>query len=652
MAPVFGFATAAGCSSRLILFVSCAILLLSLSTKVVSTAWVYDRQTMLLIRSSMWECGDGFTWSGTGEFAAPFVCPSATVVCLRQEEDLIRPVKKRRRKRGKRAGRQVHLKRLLKLGFIVCDSRPSCLRSVFPVVPGTLVPVPWRKPTTGRGVCSVHLRSLPRAPLSASGTPVPLRMGLINARSIANKSLFLSDLFTSKGMDFMLLTETWQRELEYYHLNELCPVDCSFISTPRLTGRGGGLAVVFKKHFICQSMTAGTYSSFELQITKVGRSYTFYCILVYRPPGPAASFLTDFSDFLSSIIKLDRVIIVGDFNIHVDDDSCKNALEFVNITESFNFTQHVSGPTHSKGHTLDLVFSHGLNIDNVCIEDVFVSDHKCILFNLVCNEEPLPAKRRSCSRLINQLTVEKFLAAFDSSTVLISNDVDVCAQAFNDQCTLLLNKVAPIKIRESPSVNTSPWMNDAIRSLRRVCRRTERLWKATQLIVHRLHLKELLVDLNEMIKNARVSYFTNLISACKNNPKAFFETINNIVSPAECIVPVFSNVDCNHFLSHFVDKVRAVRAGIVPSVNPHIVTHQRLSVLDSFCPISLNDIIKLVGSMKPSHSPGDILPTAMKGRQGHYSELPLTNTCEMLLHTLLKHSHINNWKIKRSHTYK
>lgn len=134
-------------------------------------------------------------------------------------------------------------------------------------------------------------------------------------------------------------------DLEYYHLNELYSMDCNFISTPRLTGRGGGLAVVLKRRFICQSVSTDTYPSLELQMIKVGRSNSFYCILVYRPPGPAPSFLID---FLSSIIKLDRVIIVGDFNIHVDDDTCTNASEFVNITESFNFTQHIFGPTHNK----------------------------------------------------------------------------------------------------------------------------------------------------------------------------------------------------------------------------------------------------------------------------------------------------------------
>lgn len=147
-------------------------------------------------------------------------------------------------------------------------------------------------------------------------------------------------------------------------------------------------------------------------------------------------------------------------------------------------------------------------------------------------------------------------------------------------------------------------MNDAIR-------RTERLWKATQLHVHRLYLKELYRDLHEMIKEARASYFTNLISACKKNPKALFETINNIVSPAACIVPVFANVDCNLFLFHFVDKVRAVRAGLVPSANHHIVKDHRPSILDSFCPITLNDIIELVGTMRPSQSPVDILPTTL-----------------------------------------
>ena len=53
---------------------------------------------------------------------------------------------------------------------------------------------------------------------------------------------------------------------------------------------------------------------------------------------------------------LDKVIMVGDFHIHVDDLSSTLAADFLNVTEAFNFIQHVSGPTHIGGHTLDPCF--------------------------------------------------------------------------------------------------------------------------------------------------------------------------------------------------------------------------------------------------------------------------------------------------------
>jgi len=47
-------------------------------------------------------------------------------------------------------------------------------------------------------------------------------------------------------------------------------------------------------------MNSEHLSSFESQIIKVGSSNSFYCILIYRPPGSAGVFLNEFNDFLSS----------------------------------------------------------------------------------------------------------------------------------------------------------------------------------------------------------------------------------------------------------------------------------------------------------------------------------------------------------------
>lgn len=58
----------------------------------------------------------------------------------------------------------------------------------------------------------------------------------------------------------------------------------------------------------------------------------------------------------------DRILILGDFNIHVCCPSNALAKDFLNLINSFNLVQSVTGPTHEHGHTLDLVLSYGLSV--------------------------------------------------------------------------------------------------------------------------------------------------------------------------------------------------------------------------------------------------------------------------------------------------
>lgn len=58
------------------------------------------------------------------------------------------------------------------------------------------------------------------------------------------------------------------------------------------------------------------------------------------------------------------------------------AKEFFNLIDSFNLTQHVTGPTHNHGHTLDLVLSYGLSVCDIEIVDTVFSDHKSIVFDI------------------------------------------------------------------------------------------------------------------------------------------------------------------------------------------------------------------------------------------------------------------------------
>lgn len=53
--------------------------------------------------------------------------------------------------------------------------------------------------------------------------------------------------------------------------------------------------------------------------------------------------LSEFAELVAStVLGYDRILVVGDFNFHVDILSNSSANEFLAIMESFNFTQHVS----------------------------------------------------------------------------------------------------------------------------------------------------------------------------------------------------------------------------------------------------------------------------------------------------------------------
>lgn len=58
---------------------------------------------------------------------------------------------------------------------------------------------------------------------------------------------------------------------------------------------------------------------------------TFYCVLICHPPSSAGTFLTDVTDFWCSIIKLEKVLIIGGFNNHIDDVTCNTAVAFLFI---------------------------------------------------------------------------------------------------------------------------------------------------------------------------------------------------------------------------------------------------------------------------------------------------------------------------------
>lgn len=69
-------------------------------------------------------------------------------------------------------------------------------------------------------------------------------------------------------------------------------------------------------------------------------------VLLYRPPKHNTEFINEF------ITAHDIILLLGGFNIHVCCASVTLSMEFLNLIESFDLVQLVSGPTHLQAQTL------------------------------------------------------------------------------------------------------------------------------------------------------------------------------------------------------------------------------------------------------------------------------------------------------------
>ena len=120
-------------------------------------------------------------------------------------------------------------------------------------------------------------------------------------------------------------------------------------------------------------------------------------------PGPYTTFLSEFADFLANlVVNTDKILIVGDFNIHMDNknDSLRSA--FLSITDSIGFSQLVDLPIHCCNHTLDLVLTYGTEVSHLATmpHNPLLSDHYPITFNF-----PLPCNIKSDSKFSFRRTI-------------------------------------------------------------------------------------------------------------------------------------------------------------------------------------------------------------------------------------------------------
>ena len=106
---------------------------------------------------------------------------------------------------------------------------------------------------------------------------------------------------------------------------------------------------------------------------------------IYHPPPKQhltnATFLDELTELLTTRLhNLENPIILGDFNMHIEDTINYNSKIFIDTMEALGLKQHITAPTHYKGNILDLIFMEAMSQMKASqpIMLNFISDHRLI----------------------------------------------------------------------------------------------------------------------------------------------------------------------------------------------------------------------------------------------------------------------------------
>ncbi len=221
------------------------------------------------------------------------------------------------------------------------------------------------------------------------GNQYNVRACLLNAQSIKGKDTLLHQYMLSAQLDLCFLTETWLKDRDSIWMQMLDlgrdGYECKFVYREK---PGGGFGLIHKSTLkVSEIKSLPDTLCFEKTMWKIEQGDQQVIVtLVYRPPNcqTILKFTDEFVNFLEqNVIHQKNPIILGNFNIHINDPKDSEAMDFATTLSVMGFDQHVDF-THRQGNILDLVFTQHLAKVSVLkiVKGPFFSDHCCVLCTL------------------------------------------------------------------------------------------------------------------------------------------------------------------------------------------------------------------------------------------------------------------------------
>ena len=135
----------------------------------------------------------------------------------------------------------------------------------------------------------------------------------------------------------------------------------TFYLSPHLDSRQyQGMSLVYKDQLQINHNNTNIKLTYEYQdyTVEISKEYRLNLYILYRYLSTSViNFCGEFLDMLETNIVKDRgeLILIGDFNIHMDSMNHPDTIIFSDCLDSLNLTNLVDFPMHKALHTLELI---------------------------------------------------------------------------------------------------------------------------------------------------------------------------------------------------------------------------------------------------------------------------------------------------------
>ena len=353
-----------------------------------------------------------------------------------------------------------------------------------------------------------------------------------------------------------------------------------------------------------------TFESIHLEVTCNSKSARV--MNVYRSGRDKHGNIVAFDQFLKEFENMiedylfhpSDILICGDFNIHVDNPADCNANRFKSLLQSHSLVQYVNGPTHIRGHCLDLLLTRS---SSDLISEVHfhpgLSDHYGIMATINLTKIPLLSttlKTRNLKQVdINQFSDDVCMSLSGINIEL--NSVDCAVRYYEEQLTGVLDRHAPISTRTVRSRPSSPWFTEDIRLARQACRRCERHWRKAKTTSNRDSFNLQKDTVHKLINHAITEHYSTKIDESHGDQKKLFSIVKGLLNTtSKRVMPTAESDEAlvNTFSEYFSNKIAEIRSMFtlhnaeskIEDIQLSSTAATKIPTLDTFCPVTKKEI--------------------------------------------------------------